>query len=61
MYLHNFDLMEDKAIIKAQQKLSTLSSTLELLAMAADAALVHFRRLFAQRLQADQEQARSAV
>ena len=44
--------MEDKAIIEAQQKLFD-ATRLELLAIAADAPLAHFRRIFGQRLAAE--------
>jgi len=42
--------MEDKAIIEAQQKLFDKDSDTKLLAIAADAALAHFRRTFSQKL-----------
>jgi len=47
--------MEDKAIIEAQQKLFDAEPDTQLLAIAADGALVHFRRVFGQRLAAEQE------
>ena len=42
--------MEDKAIIEAQQKLFYKDPDTKLLAIAADAALAHFRRTFSQKL-----------
>jgi vanillate O-demethylase monooxygenase subunit len=42
--------MEDKAIIEAQQRLFDREPETQLLAIAADAALAHFRRVFGQRL-----------
>jgi vanillate O-demethylase monooxygenase subunit len=46
--------MEDKAIIEAQQKLFDREPDTTLLAIAADAPLAHFRRVFGQRLAAEQ-------
>jgi vanillate O-demethylase monooxygenase subunit len=46
--------MEDKAIIEAQQKLFDREPDATLLAIAADAPLAHFRRVFGQRLAAEQ-------
>jgi vanillate O-demethylase monooxygenase subunit len=45
--------MEDKAIIEAQQRLFDRDPETQLLAIAADAALAHFRRVFGQRLAAE--------
>ena len=45
--------MEDKAIIEAQQRLFDRDPGTQLLAIAADAALAHFRRIFGQRLAAE--------
>ena len=42
--------MEDKAIIEAQQKLFDREPDTQLLAIAADAALAHFRRTFSRKL-----------
>ena len=47
--------MEDKAIIEAQQKLFDREPDTTLLAIAADAPLAHFRRVFGQRLAAEQQ------
>jgi vanillate O-demethylase monooxygenase subunit len=47
--------MEDKAIIEAQQKLFDREPDTTLLAIVADAPLAHFRRVFGQRLAAQQE------
>jgi vanillate O-demethylase monooxygenase subunit len=52
--------MEDKAIIEAQQKLFDVDPDTKLLAIAADAALAHFRRVFEQRLAAEQSEALAA-
>lgn len=47
--------MEDKAIIEAQQKLFDREPDTKLLAIAADAPLAHFRRVFGQRLAAENQ------
>jgi vanillate O-demethylase monooxygenase subunit len=47
--------MEDKAIIEAQQKLFDREPDTTLLAIVADAPLAHFRRVFGQRLAAEQQ------
>jgi len=47
--------MEDKAIIEAQQKLFDREPDTTLLAIVADAPLAHFRRVFGQRLAAQQQ------
>jgi len=47
--------MEDKAIIEAQQKLFDREPDTTLLAIAADAPLAHFRRVFGQRLAAENQ------
>jgi vanillate O-demethylase monooxygenase subunit len=52
--------MEDKAIIEAQQKLFDVDPDTKLLAIAADAALAHFRRVFEQRLAAERSEALAA-
>ena len=53
--------MEDKAIIEAQQKLFDREPDTTLLAIAADAPLAHFRRVFGQRLAAEREGAVAAA
>ena len=45
--------LSDKAIIEAQQRLFDREPETQLLAIAADAALAHFRRIFGQRLAAE--------
>jgi phenylpropionate dioxygenase-like ring-hydroxylating dioxygenase large terminal subunit len=52
--------MEDKAIIEAQQKLFDAEPDAQLLAIAADAALVHFRAMLAKRLAAERSVALAA-
>ncbi len=46
--------MEDKALIEAQQVAIDLDPDMPLMAIIADAPLVHFRRVFGQRLAAEQ-------
>jgi len=53
--------MEDKAIIEAQQKLFDREPDTTLLAIAADAPLAHFRRVFGQRLAAEQGRVAAAA
>jgi vanillate O-demethylase monooxygenase subunit len=53
--------MEDKAIIEAQQKLFDCDPDTQLLAIAADAALAHFRRIFGQRLAAERQEMAAAA
>ena len=53
--------MEDKAIIEAQQKLFDREPETTLLAIAADAPLAHFRRIFGQRLAAEHAQIAAAA
>jgi vanillate O-demethylase monooxygenase subunit len=53
--------MEDKAIIEAQQKLFDREPETTLLAIAADGALVHFRRIFGQRLAAERSEIAAAA
>jgi len=53
--------MEDKAIIEAQQKLFDREPDTTLLAIAADAPLVHFRRVFGQRIAAEQGRVAAAA
>jgi vanillate O-demethylase monooxygenase subunit len=53
--------MEDKAIIEAQQKLFDRDPDTQLLAIAADAALAHFRRIFGQRLAAERQEMAAAA
>jgi vanillate O-demethylase monooxygenase subunit len=53
--------MEDKAIIEAQQKLFDREPDTTLLAIVADAPLAHFRRVFGQRLAAEQGRVAAAA
>jgi len=53
--------MEDKAIIEAQQKLFDRDPGTTLLAIAADAPLAHFRRVFGQRLAAERDAVAAAA
>jgi hypothetical protein len=53
-------LLEDKAIIEAQQKVFDADPNHQLLAIAADAALTYFRWALARRIEAERNAARAA-